>query len=51
MRSTFFGFASVAVVPQAVFFYLVRAENACPLGQGSLGKDSNGAPREGRSCP
>jgi hypothetical protein len=33
------------------FFYLVRAENDCPGGQGSLGTDSSGTPRPGRSCP
>jgi hypothetical protein len=34
-----------------VFFYLVRAENSCPAGQGPLGTDSAGVPRSGRSCP
>jgi hypothetical protein len=40
-------------VPSAgeAFFYLVRAVNACPSGEGSLGTDSNGVPRPGRSCP
>jgi N-acetylneuraminic acid mutarotase len=33
------------------FHYLARAENACPGGQGSLGTDSNGTSRSGRSCP
>jgi hypothetical protein len=35
------------------FYFLVRAENACPapLGIGSLGTDSGGVPRMGRSCP
>lgn len=34
-----------------VFFYLVRAENDCPAGEGTLGNASSGAPRSGRSCP
>lgn len=34
-----------------VFYYLTRAENACPLGMGSLGTKSHGVPRVGRSCP
>ncbi len=34
-----------------VFSYLIRAENACPSGQGSLGADSLGAERSGRNCP
>jgi len=33
------------------FFYLVRATNACPSGDGSLGTRSNGTPRAGRTCP
>ena len=33
----------------AVFYYLPRAENACPLGEGSLGTGT--LPRTGRSCP
>ncbi|MBP7147718.1 MAG: S8 family serine peptidase [Acidobacteria bacterium] len=33
------------------FFYLVRAENACPNGQGTLGFTSSGAERAGRVCP
>jgi len=33
------------------FFYLVRAENSCPAGNGSLGTDSFGNPRTGRTCP
>jgi N-acetylneuraminic acid mutarotase len=32
-------------------FYLVRAETGCPDGQGTLGTDSSGTPRSGRSCP
>ena len=34
-----------------VFYYLVRAENGCPGGQGSLGSSSDGTPRSGRTCP
>lgn len=33
------------------FFYLVRANNGCPVGEGPLGFESSGAPRVGRSCP
>jgi hypothetical protein len=33
------------------FFYLVRAENTCPSGQGLLGTNSSGTPIAGRSCP
>ncbi len=33
------------------FYYLTRAENTCPLGQGSLGTDSNGMERNGLNCP
>jgi putative metal-binding protein len=38
---------------RAVFYYLVRAENACPIGFGfgSLGTDSAGVPRASRTCP
>jgi hypothetical protein len=32
-------------------FYLVRAENACPAGQGSVGTDSDGVPRVAGACP
>ncbi|HEV8700526.1 MAG TPA: hypothetical protein VGV60_04545 [Candidatus Polarisedimenticolia bacterium] len=32
-------------------YYLVRAQNACPDGEGPLGSDSSGTPRTGRSCP
>jgi N-acetylneuraminic acid mutarotase len=32
-------------------FYLVRARNGCPSGQGTLGTASDGSPRSGRSCP
>jgi hypothetical protein len=34
-----------------VFHYLVRAENACPIGEGPLGSDSDDVEREGRGCP
>jgi hypothetical protein len=34
-----------------LFFFLVRTGNNCPGGQGSLGTDSSGTPRPGRSCP
>jgi hypothetical protein len=37
--------------PGAAFAYLVRAQNACPDGQGTLGAGSGGAPRAGRACP
>jgi len=40
--------ASDATAPAPVFFYLVRAENACG---GTLGVASSGAPRSGRTCP
>jgi hypothetical protein len=33
------------------FFYLVRAVDACPMGDGILGTDSNGVAIVGRSCP
>jgi hypothetical protein len=34
-----------------VFFYLLRGENDCPSGQGTLGTNSAGTPRSGRNCP
>jgi len=38
--------------PGSIFFYLVRAETACPgTGHGPLGDGSNGVPRAGRACP
>jgi len=37
--------------PGSTFFYLVRGENNCPSGQGSLGNQSNGTPRTARTCP
>jgi len=42
--------ASTPLVGQA-FFYLVRADDTCPSGQGSLGTSSAGTARSGRSCP
>ncbi|HYS07079.1 MAG TPA: hypothetical protein VEW47_18025 [Candidatus Dormibacteraeota bacterium] len=33
------------------FFYLVRAQNGCPQGQGTAGSGSDGTPRAARSCP
>jgi hypothetical protein len=38
-------------LPGLPFYYLVRAENDCALGQGSLGRRTNGSEREGSSCP
>ena len=38
-------------LPGGLFFYLVRAQNSCPSGEGSLGNNSSGVPRAGRSCP
>jgi hypothetical protein len=38
-------------VPGAVSYYLVRAENDCPDGQGTLGQSSSGAERAGQACP
>ncbi len=35
----------------AAFFYLPRADNACPSGAGSLGTDWLGTQRSGRTCP
>ena len=37
--------------PGAVWSYLVRATNACPVGDGSLGTDSEGVARWSPSCP
>lgn len=37
--------------PGGVFYYLVRAENSCPSGQGVLGRNTAGTPTPGRSCP
>ena len=41
----------VQLASGAVVFYLVRAENDCPDGLGSLGTDSLGVPRTGSNCP
>ena len=38
-------------VSGGVFYYLARAENACPSGLGSLGAGSDGSLRTGRVCP
>lgn len=35
----------------SAFYYLARAINGCPGGEGSLGSDSTGSPRPGRGCP
>ncbi|HET6373262.1 MAG TPA: LamG-like jellyroll fold domain-containing protein, partial [Candidatus Polarisedimenticolia bacterium] len=35
----------------SAIYYLVRAGNTCPLGQGVLGRDSEGTPMPGRTCP
>jgi V8-like Glu-specific endopeptidase len=37
--------------PGMIFYYLVRAQNGCPLGEGPLGVDWRFRPREGRLCP
>ena len=37
--------------PGSAYYYLVRAENACPGGMGSLGFRSDGTPRQGIVCP
>jgi hypothetical protein len=37
--------------PGGIFFYLVRAQDSCPAGQGPLGADSNGVVIPGRACP
>jgi hypothetical protein len=34
-----------------LYYYLIRAENACPEGQGPLGESSGGVPRVGAACP
>jgi len=34
-----------------VQYYLVRAQNDCPAGDGSLGQGTDGAERPGRTCP
>jgi hypothetical protein len=42
---------ATALSPGGVFFYLVRAENSCPSGQGVLGRNHAGTPTPGRTCP
>jgi hypothetical protein len=37
--------------PGQVLFFLVRAGNTCPAGDGSLGTGSDGRERSGRACP
>jgi len=37
--------------PGGVFYYLTRAENACPSGIGVLHRNSTGAAISGRTCP
>jgi hypothetical protein len=34
-----------------IYYYLVRAQNSCPDGEGPLGVDWRFRPREGRPCP
>lgn len=43
--------AAANPAPGAVYFYEVRAVNACPAGDGPLGRASSNLIREGRSCP
>jgi len=40
-----------AQTPGSLYAYLVRAENACPGGGGTLGDDSSGTERTGATCP
>jgi hypothetical protein len=42
---------ATALAPGGAFFYLVRAENGCPSGQGILGRNGAGTPTPGRTCP
>jgi hypothetical protein len=42
---------ATALTPGSIFYYLIRAENACPSGQGVLGRNSAGTPTPGRTCP
>lgn len=37
--------------PGTVFHYLVRAQNACPAGEGTLGWGTDGTERLGAACP
>jgi hypothetical protein len=43
--------SSANPAPGTVYFYEVRAVNACPGGDGPLGRASSNLLREGRSCP
>jgi hypothetical protein len=38
-------------VAGGIVFYLVRATNACPVGEGTLGTRTNLTQRTGRHCP
>ena len=42
---------ATALAPGGRFYYLTRAENGCPSGQGVLGRNSAGTPIAGRTCP
>ena len=42
---------ATALTPGSAFYYLIRAENACPSGQGVLGRNGAGTPTPGRTCP
>ena len=37
--------------PSGGYFYLVRAQNSCPVGEGPVGNTSAGPPRIAASCP
>ncbi len=37
--------------PAEILFYVVRARNGCPMGEGTVGRRSDGVPRPARSCP
>jgi hypothetical protein len=45
------GFDSEEPPPSEAFYYLVRATNGCPNGDGSLGRNSEQVPIEGKACP
>jgi len=42
---------ATALAPGEAFFYLTRAENACPSGQGVLHRNSAGSTIAARTCP
>jgi hypothetical protein len=42
---------ATVLAPGGAFFYLTRAEDACPSGQGVLHLNSAGTPIAGRTCP